>query len=153
MDIVPKSDRVLAGCFTMSADQPPKAVPKRTGPWMTNPRTLTGSMKMMTRYVLTSGVQVVRLVEPLECFAMMGWCGNTWSATAKEDWASDLARVVVESSPVAKGMHVGADMQAQLGCEPLSDMSGNAWTLWHIGPVWLALLATWGRYFLQREEL
>ena len=53
MNIVPKKDRVLAKRFTA------EHVPKRSGPWLLNPRTLTGSMKLLTRYMV-DGVQVVR---------------------------------------------------------------------------------------------
>ena len=148
MDIVPKKDRVLAGCFTLTKDPTPKAVPKGSGPWLTNCRTLTGSMKLMTRYISPEGKGVVRLVEAFECLAMMGWCGRTWSEEADPSWKDTMTKAIVEASPVTRGQHLSAEMQTHLAAELLSDMSGNAWSVWHIGPVWLALLATWGRYFV-----
>ena len=103
MDIVPKKDRVLANCFTT------EHVPKGSGPWLLNPRTLTGGMQLLTRYRV-GGVQVVLLVEPFECFTMMGWCRNTRRSPPYTGFAGKLGQVIIESSHLTRNQCIGEEM-------------------------------------------
>ena len=64
----------------------------------------------------------------------MGWGFSEWSPSAPAGWASGLG----------ENVHVQAEL--------LSNLAGNAWSLYAAGPIELALLATQGMYFCENSE-
>ena len=128
-DVNPDGERLLRPCFdwvTDGAGVSHKQIKK--SPWFLRPRTLTGGTKLVTRY-MWDGDYVVRCLEPTEMMLLMGWGVSEWNAAAPRDWASGLG----------ENVHVQAEL--------LSNMAGNAWSLYAAGPIELALLCTQGKFF------
>ncbi|CAK0874683.1 unnamed protein product, partial [Prorocentrum cordatum] len=90
-------------------------------PWSSRPPTLVGSMTMIVRY-RSSGVVHVRAVEPIELFTMIGWDATMWKR--RNDQTKDFSYL---------------DM--------ISNMAGNAYSLFHLGPWAIASLSTFGRFY------
>ena len=100
-------------------------------PWRTKVPTLVGSGRFMVRHVdptipahATCKRFVVRLLEPFECFRLVGWQDFWWvpyqGKRARAFSASDL------------GLYF--------------NLAGNAFSCFHYLPWMASMLATWGRY-------
>ena len=119
LDINPVLGRVLASHLDDTTSQPKVG----SSPWRDRAPTLTGSLKLVVRFVM-EGVVKVRAAEAFEYMRLCGWddsCWNVEAMTALEEVSVDRV-------------------------ELLENMAGNAFSLWHYGPWMSALLITLGRF-------
>ena len=93
-----------------------------TTPWRPRPPTLVGSGKLLVRYKNPEQVLTVRLVECFETMRMVGWDDSMWK----------IGRCVSQDETYP---------------ELISNMAGNAYSLFHFGPWMLASIATFGRFW------
>ena len=95
-----------------------------------HPPTLVGSGRLVVRRTKRSeGIREVRLVEPFELMRMIGWCGDCWQPLSNKFLASGIEAL-----------------------ELVSNLAGNAYSLFHVGPVQLASLATLGKFCQARVD-
>ena len=107
----------------------------KRSPWRTTPGTLIGSGKVAVRYVdPASQAYVVRLLEPLEYLACIGWditfCGQHYFSLES-----------LESIPDVNPPFTIASYADLIG-----DMAGNAWSAYSYAAVRTALMATSGKF-------
>lgn len=119
LDINATAQRIVLGY--LDEDGAPK--PGRS-PWRAAPPTLTGSLRLILRYVGTTGRVRIRTVDAFEAMRLIGWEDEFWN---------------VGDMPPA------ADLTAET-LELYENMAGNAYSAWHYGPWMCALLATAGRF-------
>ena len=93
-------------------------------PWKSYPPTLVGSGKMMVRWTPPDkrSLTVVRVMEAIELARLIGWPDSMWTSRSP-------------TSPLA-----------QENLETISNMCGNAFSLFQFGPWQMATLATYGRF-------
>ena len=109
--------------------------PRNTSPWRLTPPTLTGSSKIAVRFKkqdlgFPSSTWFVRILEAFEYMRLQGWGDEQWNAYD-----------IDETTP--KGVYF---------LELIANMAGNAFSVFHYGPVVQALLATFGKFKLARTQ-
>ena len=92
---------------------------ERSSPWKPSPPTLVGSSKMVMRWTRPDKPPVLRTLECFELTRMIGWPDDCWRTIGPDDRSHDFVELV-------------------------SNMCGNAYTMFHFGPWNIALLATYG---------
>lgn len=97
------------------------------GPWRPAVPSLTGSGKVVWRHT-ELGHSFIRIIEKLEYTRIMGWSDESWRKPLP-DW-----------------------LCGQSGKMLVSDMMGNAFSVFHMGPFHLAPLASWGKFPVPIEE-
>ena len=93
----------------------------RGSPWRARPPTLTGSSKIIMR-----SCHGIRCLDSVELFAFIGWDPSEWSGSAFTP--SESVRDEVDYASL------------------LSNMAGNAFTVFHYVPMLLSLVATWVKF-------
>ena len=112
------------------------AIDPESSPWKSIPPTFTGSGKIMMR-ARKGALAVLRLLHPLEELHMQGWCADTWNHSRTD---------------IAASFPGGLERRSMAKLELLSNMAGNMFTAWHMGPFICALLATIGRFGTHPDE-
>lgn len=133
LDVNPTLSRVAKRFLDDETGRPKELVEESdeqpSSPWRPTPPTLVGSMAMIVRYrCAENGIITVRLLEGFELFRMIGWDDSMWRNV---------------TPPTEKGSDY---------IELLSNMAGNAYTMYHFGPWALASLATFGRFWKNPES-
>ena len=122
--------RLLASCVEPDSDY--KQYKK--SPWRTTPGTLIGSGKVAVRYAAPAGSKpdvVVRLLEPLEYLACIGW-----DITFCEQQFFNLKTL----------QKIKPDCTVAEYADLIGDMAGNAWSAYSYAAVRTALIATSGKF-------
>jgi hypothetical protein len=116
LDINLSLPRLTAGCFTELGETKKSA-------WRRRPPTMTGSSKIVVRARL-EGKCLIRCLDGVEYFRMMGWCDSDWVSFRWETIFDDVFHFT----------------------ETMSNLAGNAFSAFHYGAFEAALLSTWGKY-------
>ena len=120
--------RICEKCFEINPDG--SCTVKKT-PWKPHPPTLVGSSKLMVRTRLQGQTKVeVRQLEAVEYWALQGWDQSWFIKPESSDYWMN--------TPKVKNAHQFIDV--------CSNMSGNAFSIFHAVPMFLSTLATMGRY-------
>ena len=133
IDVNPTIVRILAGCIEEVFDTESGAITGvrvKKSPWSDCLQTQVGSGKLIVRTCLPNGRIVTRCLEALEAMAFMGW---------DRSWFRDPATVHDKPLHVCKSdIHYA---------ELVSNMGGNAMSLFHYAPIRLATMATIGHFY------
>ncbi len=130
VDINTDSKRLLAGCMDcmeVAEDEEEGkrcTVKIRKSPWKNPPGAIIGSTKVLVRYV-RNGKKTIRAFNSLEYFMTIGWYAEDWARVDKLGFIGVQIHKLVE-------FH--------------ANLTGNAFTLYHVAPLELATLATYGRF-------
>lgn len=89
--------------------------------WRAKLPTLTGSLKLVIRHT-SKGKSTIRLAEAFEVMRLMGWADQYWRGTPTYASGDELLDLV-------------------------EGLAGNAYSVWNFVPWYIALLATFGRFF------
>ena len=120
--------RILDKCFDINPDG---SCIVTKSPWRPHPPTLVGSSKLMVRTRLKGQTNTeVRQLEAVEYWALQGWDHSWWITPESSDWWQQIPKI--------KNAHQFIDL--------CSNMTGNAFSAFHCIPMFLATLATMGRY-------
>ena len=123
IDINPQTTRLMQPFLTEDMTVKESAQgPEGRSPWREKLPTLAGSTRLVIR-VTRMGASTIRLAESFEMMRLIGWDDKQWAR------------------PNASGMAMGVQ-----GLDIISNMAGNAFSLWHFGPWQCALLSTYGQF-------
>ena len=123
IDINPQTTRLMQPFLKedMTVKENAKG-PEGRSPWREKLPTIVGSTRLVIR-VTRMGASTVRLAESFEMMRLIGWDDKQWAR------------------PNASGMAMGVE-----GLDLISNMAGNAFSMWHFGPWQCALLSTYGQF-------
>lgn len=118
IDVNPSLTRVVDTLIDSDSDE------IKGTPWRSTPPTLVGSGRLVMRHVRDGKLPpLIRIVESFELARMIGWADNLWSS-----------KPTSSSEQTADGLAL------------ISNMVGNAFSLFQFGPFQMAILSTYGKY-------
>lgn len=120
IDINMNLPRIIKSYWDQEAGQPKPG----SSPWRSQLPTLTGSCNIVARLRIGDTV-VIRLLECFEVMRLIGWDDAQWQAERMQ-----LPAERPDSFP-----------------ELISNMAGNAYSVYHFGPWVLALFAVYGKFW------
>ena len=121
IDVNPALSRILKS----HVDDDSHAPNRLSSPWRKSLPTLTGSCKVVVRWLSPDGIIQLRALEGWEYFRLIGWDDSMW-------WVSRQPRA--EERP---------DDYADL----VRNMAGNAYSFFHYAPWMLATIATYRKFW------